>query len=65
MCQVHHAAGSMLQVRLLAIPFSRDVEMDNQQLQMLSQQMRECLSSRAFVCVSREHRMSLALKSQV
>lgn len=62
---MHRVAGSILQVRLVAIPFSRNIEMDSKQLQMLSQQMRECLSSRAFVCVSREHRMSLALKSQV
>lgn len=58
------AAGSLLQVKLVSIPFSRDVEMDDQQLQMLSRQMRACLDSKAFVCVSREHRMSLELKSQ-
>lgn len=59
-----HAAGTLLQVKLVTLPFSRDVEMDNRQLQRLNRQMRACTSTRAFVCVSREHRMSLELKAQ-
>eukprot|EP00892_Ulva_mutabilis_P010228 jgi/Ulvmu1/7578/UM038_0001.1 len=56
--------GTLLQVKLLNLPFSRNVEMDAPQLQQLSRQMRICMHGRAFVCISREHRMSLQLKAQ-
>lgn len=58
-------SGSLLQVKLLLMPFSRDVKANPQDLAAMTAQLRFCTCTRAFVCVGREQRMSLELKAQV
>eukprot|EP00892_Ulva_mutabilis_P000029 jgi/Ulvmu1/10026/UM059_0075.1 len=56
--------GSLLQVKLLSMPFNRDVDVDAARLRAMNSQLSFCASTRAFVCTSREQRLSLQLKAQ-
>lgn len=55
----------MLQVKLLLMPFNRDVEADSHSVSVMNAQLSFSRHSRAFLCVSREQRLSLQLKAQV
>ena len=52
-------------MKLLLMPFSRDVEANVQELSAMTSQLRSCASIRAFLCTSREYQLSLQLKAQV
>lgn len=54
-----------MQVKLLLMPFSRDVDTSLEGLSQMIAQLNLCASTRAFLCTSREHRLSLQLKAQV
>ena len=58
-------AGSLLQVKLFLMPFTRDVATDSRSMAAMHAQLRLCARTRAFLCTSREHRLSLELKAQV
>lgn len=60
-----HAAGSLLQVNLLTMPFNRDVKLDAGKVEAMASQLQFAAQTRSFVCVSRESLLSRKLKPQV
>ena len=65
-----NAAGTLLQVKLVQVPFSRDVDLRKQsdgeeRIADLANYMHLCQHSKAVVCIARESRLSLELKAQV
>ena len=56
--------GSILNVPLFELPFSRDVSLDRTKLRLMRMQLERCRLSGGFLCVSKEHRQSLMLKQQ-
>lgn len=59
------AAGSLLQVNLLTMPFNRDVKLNVGRVQAMAAQLQSAAQTRAFLCVSRESLLSRMLKPQV
>ena len=57
--------GSLLHVKLLQIPFDRDVIADVDCLTLIHRRLSFSAETPAFLCTSREHRQSLQLKAQV
>lgn len=55
----------MLQVKLLIMPYNRDVQADAESFQAISRQLNFRRHTRSFLCVAREQRLSLQLKAQV
>jgi Protein of unknown function (DUF3638) len=58
-------AGSLLGVRCLLQPFSRSINLDMDKIAAMEQQLLQCRSHRAVLCIASEERLSLELKGQV
>lgn len=55
--------GSIARIRLFALPFCRDVVLDDQRLASMSALLNQCRESKGFFLVCPEHRLSLELKT--
>jgi Protein of unknown function (DUF3638) len=55
--------GSIARIRLFALPFCRDVVLDDQRLASMTALLNQCRESLGFFLVCPEHRLSLELKT--
>jgi Protein of unknown function (DUF3638) len=63
--QVSGYAGSLLDLRCLLQPFSRSIDLDANKIAAMEQQLLQCRSHRAVMCIASEERLSFELKAQV
>ena len=57
-----HLTASLMNRRLLRLPFHRDVKLTEQDVAIMHDCLVRCMEARGVVCVAPEHRLSLQLK---
>lgn len=58
-----YLCASALNIKIFTMPFNRDVKLSDRNIKSMIAQLRYCQATRAVVCVTPEHRLSLYLKT--